>query len=135
MAKSIPVELGGKVRYLRFSSKSAQRATNELQAHMQVGLVQHKLQIDGAARLIEEQNDRDGIVIFLRHGLEEKISEEKLWSWMDAHLEAHDSLHGIAKALVDALIEARCVREVSPDRSEEERPRPTLAMASPPRGD
>jgi len=67
-------------------------------------------------------------VTFLRHGLEDKISEDKLWSWLDQHLDANDTLHGIAKAIVDALIEARCVREVPRSRpAGDGRPeRPTL---------
>ena len=125
MAKSIPVQLGGRTYYLRYGSQSAQRATNELQARMATVWIQQKLQLDQAARLIEEQYDKDAIVIFLSHGFEVKISETKIWGWLDEHLETHETLADIAKAIVDALIEAKLVREVPRVRAEdstEERP-------------
>lgn len=132
---AIPITLGGKTRYVRFTGQSAQRAVQELQLRMPVSWVPQKLQPIGAATLINAPtHDPDAIVIFLRHGLyEEKgVTDDKLWRWIDAHRKAGGTDSTLANAILDALDLAGVVK-LKDDKDEADDEADASAEAAPPR--
>lgn len=120
--KTVSLTIGGLERKLRFGSKAAQDAVDEIQRSGGFQLIPgQRLQIATAANIMLETGDPGITQTFLRYGLlnpntnqpDKNLTAEKVYGWIDEHIDPErggGDMTAFSIPIVKALMAAGLVK-------------------------